>query len=53
LGGIEKKPRAMTNEEWEILDKKDLGAIQLSLAASDSFNISKVKTMKDFMDAFG
>jgi hypothetical protein len=51
LGGVEKKPMAMKDEEWEILDRKALGTIWLSLAASVAFNISKEKTMKDLMDA--
>jgi hypothetical protein len=41
----------MKDEEWEILDRKALGTIRLSLAASVAFNISKEKTMKDLMDA--
>jgi hypothetical protein len=38
-GGIEKKTTTMKDEEWEVLDKKALGTIQLSLAASVTFNI--------------
>ena len=41
----------MKDEEWEILDRKALGTIWMSLAASVAFNISKEKTMKDLMDA--
>jgi hypothetical protein len=51
LSGVEKKPVAMKDEEWEILDRKALGTIRLSLAASVAFNISKEKTMKGLMDA--
>jgi hypothetical protein len=51
LGGIAKKLAATKDEEWEILDRKDLGMIQLSLAASVDFNISKEKTTKGLMDA--
>jgi hypothetical protein len=51
LGGVAKKPTAMKDEEWEILDRKALGTIRLSLAASVAFNISKEKTTKDLMDA--
>jgi hypothetical protein len=51
LSGVEKKPAAMKDEEWEILDRKALGMIRLSLAASVAFNISKEKTTKDLMDA--
>jgi hypothetical protein len=50
LGRIAKKPTTMKDEEWEILDRKALGTIQLSLAASMVFNISKEKTTKDLMD---
>ena len=50
LGGITKNPIAMKDEEWQVLDRKALGTIRLSLAASVAFNISKEKTMKDLMD---
>jgi hypothetical protein len=50
LGGIAKKPTTMKDEEWEILDRKALGTIRLSLAASVAFNISKEKTTKGLMD---
>jgi hypothetical protein len=51
LGGIEKKSMTMKDEEWEVLDRKALGTIRLSLAASMAFNISKEKTTKELMDA--
>jgi hypothetical protein len=51
LSGVAKKLVAMKDEEWEILDRKALGTIRLSLAASVAFNISKEKTTKDLMDA--
>jgi hypothetical protein len=51
LGGIEKKLMTMKEEEWEVLDRKELGTIRLSLEASMAFNISKEKTMKELMDA--
>jgi hypothetical protein len=51
LGGIAKKPTTTKDEEWDILDRKALGMIRLSLAASMAFNISKEKTMKGLMDA--
>jgi hypothetical protein len=51
LGGIAKNLAATKDEEWEILDRKALGTIRLSLAASVAFNISKEKTMKGLMDA--
>jgi hypothetical protein len=41
----------MKDEEWEILDRKALGTIQLRLAVSVAFNISKEKTKKGLMDA--
>ena len=41
LGGITKKPTAMKDEEWEVLDRKALGTIRLSLVASMAFNILK------------
>jgi hypothetical protein len=50
LGGIEKKPTTMKDEECEVLDRKALGMIRLSLVASIAFNISKEKTTKELMD---
>jgi hypothetical protein len=50
LGGITKKSMTMNDEEWEVLDSKTLETIRLSLEASMAFNISKEKTMKEFMD---
>ena len=50
LGGIENKSTSMKDEEWEILDRKALGTIHLSLAASVAFNILKEKTTKELMD---
>jgi len=43
LGGIEKNTTTMKDEEWEVLDRKALGTIQMSLVASVDFNISKRK----------
>jgi hypothetical protein len=51
LGGVAKNSMAMKDEEWDILDIKALGMMQLSLAASMAFNISKEKTTKALMDA--
>jgi hypothetical protein len=51
LGRIAKKLAAKKDEEWEILDRKALGTIRLSLVASVAFNISKEKTTKGLMDA--
>jgi hypothetical protein len=50
LGRIAKKPTTMKDKEWEIIDRKDLGMIWLSLEASVAFNISKEKTTKGLMD---
>jgi hypothetical protein len=50
LSGVAKKTTAMKDEEWEILDRKALGTIRLSLAVSMAFNISKEKTTKGLMD---
>jgi hypothetical protein len=50
LGGITKKLTTMKDEEWEDLDRKALGTIQLSLGTSVAFNISKEKTTKELMD---
>jgi hypothetical protein len=41
LGRIEKKLTTMKDEEWEVLDRKELGRIQLCLVASIDFNILK------------
>jgi hypothetical protein len=51
LSRVAKKLVAMKDEKWEILYRKALGTIRLSLAASVAFNISKEKTMKGLMDA--
>ena len=51
LSGVAKKPRAMKDEEWDILDRKALGTIRLGLVASVAFNISKENTMKGLIDA--
>ena len=51
LGRKASKPMSMTDEEWEILDRKALGAIWLCLAASVDFNISKEKTTIDLINA--
>jgi hypothetical protein len=38
LGGIAKNLMAMKDEEWEVLDRKALGTIWLSLEALVAFN---------------
>jgi len=50
LSGVAKKPVAMRDEEWDILDRKALGTIRQSMAVSVAFNISKEKTTKGLMD---
>jgi len=39
----------MSNDEWDLLDRKALGSIRLCLAPSVAFNITKVQTTKDLM----
>jgi hypothetical protein len=51
LGEVAKKSMTMKDEELEILDRKAIEMIRLSLAASVAFNILKEKTTKDLMDA--
>jgi hypothetical protein len=51
LGGMEKKSMTVNDEEWEVIDRKALGMILLSLEASMAFNISKKKIMKELMEA--
>ena len=51
LGGIENKSTAMKDEEWEVLDRKALGTIRMSMEALVDFNISKEKTTSELMDA--
>jgi len=43
----------MTDAEWDFLDRKALGTIQLCLASSVLFNVLKEKTTKEPMDALG
>jgi hypothetical protein len=53
LGGIAKNSTTMKDEEWEVLDRKALGTIWLSLEALVAFSISKEKKMNEMMDALG
>ena len=46
VGKKSKIPAAMKDEEWEVLDRKELGTIQLFLALLVAFNISKEKNNK-------
>jgi hypothetical protein len=50
LGRIAKKPTTMKDEEWEVLDRKSLGTIRLSLTTSVAFNILKEKKTKELID---
>jgi hypothetical protein len=52
FGGIENNPMTMKDEKWEVLHRKKLGMIRMSLAVSVDFNISKEKETKELMDAF-
>ena len=51
LGGKEKQSTTMKDEEWEVLDRKTIGTIQLCLASSMAFNILKEKTTEGVMSA--
>ena len=51
LGRKTKQPTIMKDEEWEVLDKKALGTIQMCLDSSVAFNISKEKTTEGLMSA--
>lgn len=39
----------MSNADWDVLDKRILGMIRLSLLSLIAFNISKEETTKDLM----
>jgi hypothetical protein len=47
IGRESEEPLAMSDEDWDILDRKALGSICLCLAPSVAFNISTKKTTKD------
>jgi hypothetical protein len=49
LGEIAMKSTIMKDEEWEVLDRKELGTIQLCMEVSIPFNILKEKTKEDMM----
>eukprot|EP00253_Pinus_taeda_P004888 PITA_04888 len=51
LGGKIKMPTGMTNEEWNLLDRKALGTVQLCLTVLVSFNISKETTTEGLIKA--
>jgi hypothetical protein len=48
---VKRKPRDMTDAQWMVLDRKALGAIQLSLSKSVAFNIKGQETTVDLMKA--
>jgi len=50
LEGKAKRQGMTTKEDWEILDRKALGSIQLCLASSVTFNISKEKMTIELME---
>ncbi|KAH9313693.1 hypothetical protein KI387_022320, partial [Taxus chinensis] len=43
------QPEMMIDEEWKVLDRKALGSIRLSLAASVASNFIEAKTMVELM----
>ena len=49
LEGKAKNQGSMSNDECDLLDRKALGSIQLCLAPSMAFNITKEKTIEDLM----
>ena len=49
LEGKTKNQGSMSNDEWDLLDRKALGSIRLCLAPSVAFNITKVKTIENLM----
>ena len=46
-----KKPSSMTDEKWNILDRKELGTIRLCLAVSVAFNILKETRIEGLIKA--
>ena len=44
-----KNQGSMSNDEWDLLDRKALGRIWLCLEQLVAFNITKVKTIEDLM----
>ena len=52
LGEKAKQPATMKDEEWDGLDRKELGTIRLCMPSSVAFNISKENTTEGMMSAF-
>ena len=50
LEGKAKNQGSMSNDEWDILDRKALGSIRLCLVPSVAFNITKAKTTEELME---
>ena len=46
-----KKPEAMKEEDWNLLDRQALGVIRLTLSRNVAFNIAKEKTTAGLMAA--
>ena len=46
-----KKPEAMKEEDWNLLDRQALGVIRLTLSHNVAFNIAKEKTTAGLMTA--
>ena len=51
LNGKAQKLKEVTDDEWEFLDQKALGAIWLSLTSIIAFNISREKMTQDLIMA--
>ena len=50
LEGKAKNQGSMSNDVWDLLDRKALGSIRLCLASLVKFNITKEKTMEELME---
>jgi len=51
LGKEKGKKAAECNDDWEVLDRKALGVIRLSLSKAVTHNILKEKTTAELMEA--
>ena len=49
LDGKSKNQGSMSNDDWDLLNRKVLGSIRLCLAPSMAFNIRKMKMTKYLM----
>ena len=50
LEGKTKNHGSMSNAEWDILDRKALGSIQLCLEPTVAFNITKARIIEELME---